>query len=122
MKFGVAVYLIRSEGSSVLTAALMACLLQQREFLLARQREREGRTMGRGSPGARARGGYGGYDGFESEDSMDSFIDDGDEDDWRSHLRNITRRLIASRHPLAAAAATLILTHHMPARCHCNRW
>ena len=50
---------------------------------MARQREREGR--GRGSPGAR-----GGYDGYESEDSMDSFIDDGEEEDWRVAMRQIT--------------------------------
>lgn len=59
-------------------------LMQQRAFLLARQREREG-GRNRGSPGAR-----GGYDGYESEDSMDSFIDDGDEEDWRVAMRQIT--------------------------------
>jgi hypothetical protein len=72
----------------MLTRALLcdSCVslcLQQRAFLMARQREREGR--GRGSPGAR-----GGYDGYESEDSMDSFIDDGEEEDWRVAMRQIT--------------------------------
>jgi hypothetical protein len=31
-----------------------------------------------------------GYAGYESEDSMDSFIDDGEEEDWRSELRQMT--------------------------------
>ena len=32
----------------------------------------------------------GGYDGRESEDSTDSFIDDGEEEDWRVAMRQIT--------------------------------
>lgn len=68
-------------------------LTQQRAFMLARQREREGQARGsRGSPGVRCRGGGAGYDGgYESDDSMDSFIDDGEEEDWRSELRQLTR-------------------------------
>lgn len=81
-----------------LTCRRLLCLPpQQRAFLLARQREREGRFNVRGgSPGARE----GGYGGYESEDSMDSFIDDGDEEDWRSALRQMTgeeRLVLATR-------------------------
>lgn len=78
-------HVLQQLSSAVLMLAYPCSVLQQRAYLMARQREREGR---RGSPGAR--GSRSAYDGYESEDSLDSFIDDGDEDDWRSAMRQIT--------------------------------